>query len=175
MEAVLAMSFQDEKGDTALCHLSTEPVFPERVNNPLLEPLQTVTEPAIVPPLETGSTVITATAELVTEQTPPCSMALYFEVVVRLEAVSVFVVLAISAIEAQSSVVFCHLRIDPVCPERVRLVAFVPAQTVADPATVPPTEIGSMVMMATEELASEQIPLRTTALKCVVCVSAPDV
>ena len=52
------------------CHLTTVPVCPERVSVVLLLPEQTVAEPAIVPPAETGSTVTVASEELTVEQTP---------------------------------------------------------------------------------------------------------
>ena len=45
------------------CHLTTVPVCPERVSVVLLVPEHTVAEPAIVPPTETGSTVIWITFE----------------------------------------------------------------------------------------------------------------
>ena len=141
----------------------------------LFVPEQTLAAPVMAPPTEIGSTVITASGELVTEQTPPCTTALYLVVVVWLEAVREVVVLAISTIETQSSVVFCHLTMDPVCPERVREVLFIPAQTVAAPVMVPPTEDAFTVITATAELAEEQTPFLTTALKWVVWVRAPDV
>jgi hypothetical protein len=80
----------------------------------LLVPEQTVVEPAIEPPTETGFTVTVASVELVEEQLPLCITALYFVVTVRFVAVYVEVVLAISTGVTQLSVEYCHFRMDPV-------------------------------------------------------------
>ena len=51
-----------------------------------------------------------------------------------------------------------HLRIVPTCPDKVKVVLFVPVQTVVAPATVPPTEAGVTVTVVELELAEEQLP-----------------
>ena len=78
---------------------------------------------------------------------------------VRLVAISVVVVLATSVELVQLLVEYCHFRTLPTLPERVSVVEFVPEQTVADPATVPPTETGSTVTVASDEFVSAQTPL----------------
>ena len=57
-----------------------------------------------------------------------------------------------------------HLTIVPTFPDNVNAVEFVPEQTVALPAIVPPAETGSTVTVAVAELVSAQVPLFTTAL-----------
>ena len=59
---------------------------------------------------------------------------------------------------------FCHFVIVPVLPLNVKVVLFVPVQTVAPPATVPPTDVGDTVTVAVAEFADEHAPLVTTAL-----------
>ena len=51
---------------------------------------------------------------------------------------------------------------------RVSKVLFVPAHTVAEPATDPPTDPEVTVTVASDELAGAQIPFVTTALYLVV-------
>ena len=50
------------------------------------------------------------------------------------------------------------------------MVELVPVQTEADPAMEPPTEAGSTVTVASEELAGEHVPLVTTARYFVIAV-----
>jgi len=58
----------------------------------------------------------------------------------------------------------CHWMV-PVCPVKVITVELVPVQTVsAAPATVPPTDVGEIMMESTELFADEQTPEVTTAL-----------
>ena len=52
----------------------------------------------------------------------------------------------------------------PVLPVNVKVVEFVPVQTEVPPEIVPPTEVGSTVIVATVEFAEEHVPLVTTAL-----------
>ena len=70
---------------------------------------------------------------------------------------------------------YCHLVIVPVWPERVSRPLVLPEQMVVPPETVPPTEVGSTITAVKAEIAGLQIPLVTTALNCVVCVSEPEV
>jgi hypothetical protein len=94
--------------------------------------------------------------------------ARYLVVAVKLVAVSVVVVLAMSTGVTQLSTDDCHFVTVPVCPDRVRVVLLVPEQTVALPATVPPTEAGSTVTVASAELAEEHTPDVITARYFVV-------
>lgn len=57
-----------------------------------------------------------------------------------------------------------HLTTEPVSPDSVRLPEFDPEHTLALGETLPPTLTLSIVMVATEEVAAEQVPLLTTAL-----------
>ena len=57
----------------------------------------------------------------------------------------------------------CHW-IVPVLPLNVKVVLFVPEQTVAAPLTVPATDAGFTVIVALAVLAAAQTPLVTTAL-----------
>ena len=61
------MVFATSTGVTQLsveyCHLIIVPVLPERVSVVVLVPEQTVAEPAMLPPTETGSTVICTTSD----------------------------------------------------------------------------------------------------------------
>jgi hypothetical protein len=67
---VLATSLQTLNGETELCHLITEPVWPDKVRTPLVLPVQVVAPPATVPPTVTGLIVTVVEAELATEQVP---------------------------------------------------------------------------------------------------------
>ena len=96
------------------CHFTILPVCPDNVNVVLLLPEQTVAEPAIEPPTETGSTVTVASLELAVEHTPLCTTARYFVVAVRSVATSVVVVLATSVELTQLLVEYCHFTTFPV-------------------------------------------------------------
>ena len=75
-------------------------------------------------------------------------------------AVSVFVVLAIGVpAVAKLSKEDSHLTTDPVCPLKVNVVLLVPEQTVAAPATVPPSDTGVILTVAAALFAGEQTPL----------------
>ena len=50
----------------------------------------------------------------------------------------------------------CHLVTLPVCPLRVNTVLLVPVQTVAEPATVPPTEAGLTVTVTAARVEEGQ-------------------
>ena len=51
----------------------------------------------------------------------------------------------------------------PVWPAKVKVAPFVPEQTVASAVTVPPTEVGSTVIVAEAEFAAAHAPDFTTA------------
>jgi len=53
----------------------------------------------------------------------------------------------------------------PTWPDKARTVRLVPAQTVAEPPTLPPILTGLTVIFTTEEVASTHPPLLTMALK----------
>ena len=63
-----------------------------------------------------------------------------------------------------------HLTILPVAPTSVKVLPFAPEQTVALVLTLPPTDVGLMVIVAGAEVIEGQVPLANTALYCVVCV-----
>ena len=85
---------------------------------------------------------------------------------VKFVAVKVVVVLAIlvtaeaNVLEGEDS----QRVIAPVKPLKVKVVELVPVQTVALPATVPPTDIGPTVTVAIALLAELHGPLVSTAL-----------
>ena len=79
-----------------------------------LVPVQTEVLPATEPPTEAGSTVTTASAEFSEAQAPLVTTARYFVVALRLVAVRVVVVLAISTIVDQLSTDDCHFVTAPV-------------------------------------------------------------
>lgn len=58
----------------------------------------------------------------------------------------------------------CHLVIVPVCPDKVKVVLFVPVQTAVLPLMLPPTETASTVTVPVELFAEAHEPLLTTAL-----------
>ena len=68
-----------------------------------------------------------------------------------------------------------HLTTLPVLPVSVNVPLVEPVQMVVPPLTLPPLLVGLTVTVVVLELASGQVPLCTTALNCVVWVSAPDV
>jgi len=86
--------------------------------------------------------------------------------VVTFVAVYVALVLAISVGLLKLKLLDdCHLVTLPVFPVKVNTVELVPVQTVsAAPATVPPTDVGEIMIESTELFADEHTPLVTTAL-----------
>ena len=68
--AVLAISDQELKGDTADCHFVIVPVFPDKLKEALVEPKQMAEPPLTVPPTDAGVTVIVAEELFAAEQTP---------------------------------------------------------------------------------------------------------
>jgi len=146
---VLTMSMEVAQLSVEYCHFVMDPVYPERVSRVLFVPPQTEADPETEPPTEGVVTVIVASVELMGEQVPLVINALYFVVVIRLVAVYVAVVLAMSFGVTQLSVDHCHLVMVPVYPERVRSVLLVPVQTEVPPAMLPPTDAGSTVTLYT--------------------------
>lgn len=63
-----------------------------------------------------------------------------------------------------------HLTILPVCPLKVKVPLFEPAQTELAPATDPPAVTGLTVIVAAAEFAAGHVPLVTDALYKVVAV-----
>ena len=57
-------------GLTELSHLKILPVFPDKVNNGLVEPVHTFVPPLTLPPTEAGPTVTVVGDELALEQLP---------------------------------------------------------------------------------------------------------
>ena len=169
------MSVQVVNGETELCHFVTVPTLPVNVNSPLVLPEHTlVAAPVTVPPTEVGSIDTVVAAEVAVEQAPLCTTALNCVATVKAPEVYVVAVLAIS-LQVLPSVELCHLVTVPVWPARVNTPLVLPLQTVVPPVTVPPTEVGSTVTVVEIELATRQLPLCTTALNWVVCVSGPEV
>jgi hypothetical protein len=86
-------------------------------------------------------------------------------VAVKLFAVNEVVVLAIAVpAVAKLSVDDSHCVTAPVIPLKVKVVLFVPVQTVVLPAMDPPTGPGVTVIETGALFASTQAPLVTTAL-----------
>ena len=69
-------------------------------------------------------------------------------------------VLAISVTvpEKSDAVADCHFVIEPVCPDKVKVVEFVPVHTVALPAIVPPTDVGDTDIVTDAENVESQTP-----------------
>ena len=76
MAEVFAISVQVSNGETELCHLTTGPVWPERVKRPLVLPEQIVVPPVTVPPTELVPTVTVVSVEFSAAQTPLWTTAL---------------------------------------------------------------------------------------------------
>jgi hypothetical protein len=55
--AVLIISVQELNGEIELCHLTTVPLFPDKVSNPLVVPEQIVVPPVTAPPTDKGKIV----------------------------------------------------------------------------------------------------------------------
>ena len=84
---------------------------------------------------------------------------------VKSVAVSVLLVLAmLLPAVAKLSVDDSQRVMDPVFPLKVKVVEFVPVQTVVLPAIDPPSEAGETVMVAVALFASVHAPLLTIAL-----------
>lgn len=80
------------------------------------------------------------------------------------------VVFAISVHDVPPFTENCHFEIVPDEPLRVIDPLLLPLQTVALLPVVPPTAIGSTLMVAADEFADAQTPLVTTARYWVVVV-----
>ena len=154
------------------CHCMV-PVYPLTVMVVLLAEQIVAAVAVAVPPTEVGLTVIVASPELTAEQGLLCTTARYFVVAVRFVAVSVEVVLAISADEDQLSVEYCHLVTLPVFPDNVRVVLFVPVHTVALPAMVPPTEVGLTLMVTFCVKEAVQFGVALVTVMPVICSVCP--
>jgi hypothetical protein len=70
VEEVLLIAVQLLKGATELSQFTTDPVFPERVSVPLVEPEQMSEPPETLPATVAVLTVTVAGAELAAVQTP---------------------------------------------------------------------------------------------------------
>ncbi len=57
------MSVQVVNGETELCHFITVPIFPVKVSNPLVFPVQIAVPPVTVPATVVGATVTVVDAE----------------------------------------------------------------------------------------------------------------
>jgi len=142
-----------------------EPVYPPNVKVVEFVPVQTVALPAIVPPTDAGETVTVAETLFAAAQTPLVITALYEVVAVRLVAVKEVVVLAMAVpAVAKLSREDSQRVIEPVYPLNVKVVEFVPVQTVALPAIVPPTDTGETVTVAEALFAVAQTLLLMIAL-----------
>ena len=94
---------------------------------------------------------------------PLCATALYLVVTNKFVTVYVVVVFAIFVVVSQLSVDDSHLITFPICPDKVKVVLFVPIHTSALPATCPPIEKRSTIIIASAEVEVEQSPLLTSA------------
>jgi hypothetical protein len=82
-----------------------------------------------------------------------------------LVAVRVFVVLAIVVGLEKARFGEDSQRVTvPVLPAKVKVVEFVPVHTVAEPLTVPPTEVGLTVIWITLLVTEEQLDVLTLLL-----------
>ena len=63
------------KGLTELSQLVMDPVFPLKVNVPLVEPEQMVDPPVTLPPTDEGFTVTVVDDEVADEHEPFCTIA----------------------------------------------------------------------------------------------------
>jgi hypothetical protein len=70
VNAVFVISVQEENGEIELCHFTTEPIFPDKVNKPLVFPKQIIEPPVTFPATVDGLTVIVAGNEFSMPQLP---------------------------------------------------------------------------------------------------------
>ena len=94
-------------------HFRMVPVKPVRVRDPLLDPVQTVSLPATVPPTVAGNTLMVDTAEYAGVHCPFCTMALYLVVVEILTKFWVVTVFVIAVQVTPLSMDDCQLRTFP--------------------------------------------------------------
>ncbi len=62
-------------GATALSHLTTLPVLPDKVKVPLADPVQIPAPPLTLPPILVGFTVTVVVVEFASGQVPLCTTA----------------------------------------------------------------------------------------------------
>ena len=72
--------------------------------------------------------------------------------------------ISVTVPEKSDAVADCHFVTVPVLPDNVKVVEFVPVHTVADPAIVPPTEVGLTLIVAVDETVESHTPDLITAL-----------
>ena len=58
---------------------------------------------------------------------------------------------------------FCHFTTDPVYPLKVKVPVELPSQIVVEPEMLPPTLVGSTMIVASDDVVEEQVPLCTIA------------
>jgi hypothetical protein len=172
---VLLIGVQVVNGETELSHPVIVPVWPLSVSVPLVEPVQMVALPAILPPADAGSTVTVADVEFTDPQVPLWITARNWLVWLSAPEVYVVAVLVISDHVLNGATDDCHFNTDPVWPLTVKVPLAEPSQMVEPPLTLPPTDATSTVTVVAAELAAAHVPLWTTALNWVVCVNAPEV
>ena len=142
------MSVHVLKGDIELCHLTTFPVCPDKVSNPLVLPEHIVVPPVTLPPTEVGSTVTVVAVEFTGEHTPLCTTALNCVVCVNAPDVYVVPVWVMSVQVLKGDTELCHLTTPPVWPDNVSKPLELPEHIVVPPVTLPPTVVGSIVREA---------------------------
>jgi hypothetical protein len=84
-------------------------------------------------------------------------------------------VFAIGVHEVKGATELSQFTTAPEFPLRVSRPLVCPEQMVVPPLTVPAVPVIPTVTVAVAETAVLHVPFCTTALNCVVCVSAPDV
>src|SRR6185369_7474688 len=125
-----------------------------------------------VPATVVGSTTTIASAEFSTKQLPLCTTARKCVVALNTPLGSGLAVETMS-LQLLPSAEDCHFTIAPTWPLKV-IVVLLPLQIgLAVAVAVPATVVGSTTTIASAEFSTKQLPLCTTARKCVVALNTP--
>ena len=145
---------------------------------PVDVPRQIGDAPPRTAPSEDGLTVTVAVFVATAAQVPFCTMASYCQIPTAFGISAYVLAVTASSAHATSVVSFsCHLTTVPLFPVKVKVLIEAPrliALCVAG-AIVPAIVAASTVTVVALELATEQLPLWTTALNWVVAVKLPEV
>ena len=153
------MVVQVVKGLTELSQLVMVPVFPLKVNVPLVEPEQMVDPPVTLPPAD-GEVIVTVVAdEVAGAHDPFCTIAWNIVVCVNAPDVYVELVLVILVQVVNGLTELSHPVMVPVFPDNVKVPLVAPEQMVDPPVTLPPTDPGFTVTVVADEVADAHDPL----------------
>ena len=138
---VLLMLVHVVNGATELSHLTTLPVLPDKVNVPLVDPVQMLVPPLTLPPAVAGVTKTETESVFNILQAPFCTTARKAVDWVNVPVNSDVVVLLILFHDVNGEVELCHLKTFPVFPARLSDGPELPEQIGEPPPDIEPATV----------------------------------